>query len=63
MALNTKENHKDENKTQKERRSFLKKTVYSAPSIIILGQLARPTRSNAFDEPPIDPSGERLAGQ
>ncbi len=48
MALDPKEIHEDiKDKTQKERRSFLKKTVYAAPVLIVLGQLARPTKAEA----------------
>jgi len=44
MALDPKKNYNDiKNEMQKERRSFLKKTVYAAPGLIALGQLARPT--------------------
>ena len=53
MSLDRKENYKEvRDKIQKERRSFLKKTVYAAPSLIVMGQLAKPTRSNAFEEDP-----------
>ena len=31
------------------RRSFLKKAAYSAPSLLVLGTLARPTKSMAGD--------------
>ena len=45
---------------QKERRRFLKKTMYSAPTIIVLGGLLKPTKANAntgdFNGPPSDPS-------
>lgn len=48
MALDPKEKHKDKkDEIQKERRSFLKKTVYAAPSLIVLGQLVKPTNANA----------------
>lgn len=48
MALAAKENHEEaKKKMQKERRSFLKKTAYAAPALIVLGQLAGPTRANA----------------
>lgn len=57
MALNTKENHKEaKDKMRKERRSFLKKTAYAAPALIVLGQLARPSAVNAFGPPPSAPS-------
>ena len=48
MASDTKEKHKDvKDSMQKERRSFLKKTAYAAPALIVLGQLARPTTAKA----------------
>lgn len=50
MALDPKENYKDiKENIQKERRSFLKKTAYAVPSIVALGQLARPTVTSAGD--------------
>ncbi len=50
MALDLKESNKDtKNEIQKERRSFLKKAVYSAPAVISLGQLIRPVNVNALD--------------
>lgn len=64
MALDSKENHEEiKNEIQKERRSFLKKTAYTAPTLMIMGQLARPTSSSAgFGNPPDDPSGQISAG-
>lgn len=57
MALNTEENHKEsEEKIQKERRSFLKKTAYAAPVLVVLGQLARPARAEADSTVPPPPS-------
>jgi len=48
MALDPKEKHNTiKDKVQKERRSFLKKTLYAAPTLIVLGQLARPSTANA----------------
>jgi len=48
MAITSEEKHIDINdQIQKERRTFLKKTVYAAPSLIVLGQLVRPTQSKA----------------
>ena len=48
MALDPNKNHNDiKNEEQKARRSFLKKTVYAAPSIMALGQLVRPTVAGA----------------
>ena len=42
---------------QKERRGFLKKAAYAAPTLVVMGQLARPTQSKAWGEvvpsPPI----------
>lgn len=58
MALDSKENHKDiKDNVQKERRSFLKKTAYAAPALIVLGQLARPTKAKSnFGPPPSAPN-------
>jgi len=43
--------------TQKERRSFLKKTVYAAPTLVALGALMKPTESEAgFGKPPSGPT-------
>lgn len=57
MALDPKKIDTDKkDDMQKKRRNFLKKTVYRAPSLIILGQLARPTQSKAWGEQlPSDP--------
>lgn len=39
------------------RRTFIKKAVYIAPSLIILGTLSRPTDANArFGRPPSGPA-------
>ena len=45
-----------ERKVKEERRAFLKKAVYTAPSLMILGQLSRPASSSAddFGGPPSD---------
>lgn len=59
MALEPKEKHTDKkDEMQKERRSFLKKAAYSAPALIVMGQLSRPTQSKAWDtgEPGLFPS-------
>jgi hypothetical protein len=41
---------------QKDRRDFLKKAAYTAPALIILGQLVKPESANAgFGGPPSDP--------
>ena len=40
-----------------ERRSFLKKAVYAAPTIVALGALTKPTESKAgFGKPPSGPT-------
>lgn len=40
-----------------ERRSFLKKAVYAAPTIVALGALTKPTQSKAgFGPPPSGPT-------
>ncbi len=56
MTLDPKENHdmvKD--KIQKERRVFLKKAAYAAPTLIIMGELLRPNQSKAdFGPTPYD---------
>jgi hypothetical protein len=45
-----------ENKTRISRRSFLKKTAYSAPVLMAMGQLAKPTFLQA------DGSGSTVSG-
>ncbi len=39
----------------KERRGFLKKTAYAAPTLIVLGGLIKPRNANALPNPPSDP--------
>jgi len=40
----------------KERRSFLKKALYSAPTLLVLEELSRPKQAKAdFGPPPSDP--------
>ncbi len=57
MALNPKENNIDKkDDMQKKRRSFLKKSAYAVPSLIVLGQLARPNSAKAFGTPPSAPA-------
>jgi len=61
MTLNPKEkNHTEEKeKMQSKRRGFLKKAVYAAPTLMVMGQLVRPTQSKAWGEaPPSQPQGE-----
>lgn len=43
-----------DNKTN-PRRTFLKKTVYIAPVLIVLGQLAKPTNAHADGSSPDGP--------
>ena len=44
------------NKEQAERRRFMKKAVYAAPTLIALGGLLRPTDAKAgFGRPPSGP--------
>lgn len=38
---------KNKDTVEKKRRSFLKKAVYSAPKLVILGYLSRPTSASA----------------
>jgi len=58
MALDSNEKHKNVKiKMDKERRGFLKKTVYAAPTLIVMGGLLRPTQAKAgFSPPPSAPS-------
>ena len=37
----------EENQTEISRRSFLKKAAYSAPVLMVMGQLAKPTFAKA----------------
>ncbi len=58
MALNPEKKHDNvKEMVQKERRGFLKKTAYAAPTIIALGGLLKPRDAKAddFDRPPSDP--------
>jgi len=58
MSLNKRE---DENrkKERQKRRGFLKKTAYAAPTLIAMGQLLRPTETEAgFGPPPSQPAGQ-----
>jgi len=41
---------------ENERRSFLKKAVYAAPTVAALGALLKPTESEAFTKPPSGPN-------
>ena len=42
---------KDKDIVEKERRSFLKKAAYSAPTLVTLGYLSRPTSAFAESRP------------
>jgi len=41
---------------KKDRRDFIKKVAYSAPTLISLGALIRPKKANAFTTPPSGPN-------
>ena len=58
MALEPREDQQtNQNKIQKERRHFLKKAAYAAPTIVALGALTKPTESEAgFGKPPSGPT-------
>ena len=53
MNKNLKEEYKS--KIQKERRGFLKKAAYAAPTLVIMGQLVNPTGAKAWGEDPDGP--------
>ena len=58
MALELKKtaDKKTETRISKSRRSFLKKSVYAAPTLIVLGSLIKPEEVKAgFGGPPSDP--------
>ncbi len=49
---------KDTETKRKERRGFLKKAAYSAPTLMVLGTLMRPEKTHAdFGGPPSDAGG------
>ena len=48
-----KNNKTKESKLKNERRTFLKRAVYTAPSLMVLGSLAKPTM--AYASPPPEP--------
>ncbi len=52
------DNHVDTNeKLQVDRRAFMKKAVYAAPTLVALGALTRPTDAKAgFGKPPSGPN-------
>jgi hypothetical protein len=54
--METKEEKKVlEVKEEVARRSFLKKAIYAVPTLIVMGQLARPTKSDAIGPPQSQP--------
>jgi hypothetical protein len=57
MDIHSKEEEKEiENKMPNERRGFLKKAVYAAPTIVAMGALLKPKEANAdFGPTPSDP--------
>ena len=45
--------------TDKHRRAFFKKAAYAAPVLMVMGQLTRPTETEAgFGPPPSQPHGQ-----
>ena len=54
MSLKKKKDESVE-KVKQGRRGFLKKAVYAAPTLIIMGQLANPTGAKAWDTDPGGP--------
>jgi len=45
--------------TDKSRRAFFKKAAYAAPVLMVMGQLTRPTETEAgFGPPPSQPDGQ-----
>ena len=61
MALELKKSASGNTKIRisKSRRSFLKKSVYAAPTLIVLGGLLKPksAKADGFGPPPSDPNG------
>jgi hypothetical protein len=55
MKKHTKMNssQSDQNNKKNTRRSFLKKSVYAAPTLFILGELAKPTKVHADSGEPM----------
>ena len=47
-----------EKKIKKERRTFLKRAAYAAPSLVVLGSLTRPLVANEIGSP-IDPPNSK----
>jgi len=45
-----------ERQCEETRRSFLKKSVYAAPTLMVLGGLVKPQSAHAFGNPPSDPA-------
>jgi len=56
MALNTQEKPNEKKETvETTRRSFFKKAVYAAPTLVIMGQLVNPTGAKAWNVDPGNP--------
>ena len=57
MQKNNKEVESTEVSQKDSRRTFLKKAVYAAPTVVALGALLKPTESEAgFGKPPSGPT-------
>lgn len=57
MSQNKKSLSSTDQRVQTDRRSFIKKVVYVAPTLIALGVLTRPTEVKAgFGRPPSGPT-------
>ena len=47
-------------KAENSRRSFLKKSLYAAPTLVAMGAMMKPTKAKAgFNETPSDPAGSQ----
>jgi len=52
IALNTQEKPNEKKETvEMTRRSFFKKAVYAAPTIVVMGTLLKSTKANARNTP------------
>jgi len=60
-----KDNKSDVNREDiAQRRTFLKKTMYAAPTLMVLGSLTKPTQTHAdFGPPPSDPKSSISVNQ
>jgi len=56
MKLNEKKKEIDKKShNRNDRRAFLKKSIYSVPTLIAMGGLMKPTKASTFNGPPSDP--------